>query len=206
MLSKSSVVQEIHRMHFWESGDVGACANKGTAFAASVSLQKTTCCLRLPGFRTVRPAKKCSDYNEIKWNCSKVIVPLSFFGVSVHPRSCCISSCREKKFVTAFPGPTQSHSSFHFPPLATCLNRLISAILKAISRLGAWWLLRTEQRRKTALKLSNVSVERINAGPNRRMSSIMCKRIWHFAFDTILFASTIARQSRNTSIALLSST
>lgn len=131
--------------------------------------------------------------------------PIFFLGGSDHPISCCSPSCREKNIVTSFPGPTHSPSSYHFPPLEMCLNRSISAILKAMSLLGAWWLLRTEHRRNTALKLSNVSVESVIAGPNRRISSIICVRIWHFAFEIIFWASTIARRSRNTSIEYWSS-
>lgn len=76
-------------------------------------------------------------------------------------------------------------------------------MLMAMSLLGAWRLLSVEQRRNTPLNFSNISVESVIAGPNRRMSSTMCLNIWHFDFCSIFAGSTIASASKKLSIEIL---
>jgi len=77
-----------------------------------------------------------------------------------------------------------------------CFRLSIDANLLAMSRLGAWWLLRTEHRRKIALKHSKISVEYRMAGPKRGMSSTRFGKIWSFILLMIFNRSINPKASK----------
>lgn len=123
-------------------------------------------------------------------------VPIDGTQGGTHPRCRWMKGSSCKMFLTL--GPARTHSSFNFqyPPLKICFKLSIDANLLAISRLGARWLLKTEHKRKIALKHSKTSVEYRIAGPKRRMSSMRFGRIWSFILSMIFAGSMRANASR----------
>jgi len=78
-------------------------------------------------------------------------IPITGFLCGTQPRWHWMNGSLCRTCLTFKPAQTHSLSSFQYPPLSMCFNRSMDANLLAISRLGAWWLLSTEQRRKIAL-------------------------------------------------------
>lgn len=99
--------------------------------------------------RPLCPARYLS-YDFLKLCICVSLLDTALFGLA-QPRYLCRVSLTWKKLITPGPGPTHPPSCFHFPPLAMCLNRSMSEICIAMSRLGDWWLLWIEQALKTAL-------------------------------------------------------
>lgn len=86
-----------------------------------------------------------------------------------------------------------------------CFTESTYAIRWQLSRLGACRLLCIQVSRKTELKDSYRSVEKMIAGPNRSMNSGRWTKKWNLGFEMRMLGAHLAARWRKLSIAVRSS-
>jgi len=124
-----------------------------------------------------------------------------------YPSKFCKKECLERKSMTKGPALLKLPflSEHQYPPDNIWRRLSCSANCIAMSRLGARWFDKTEQKRNTALKASYVSVATPNRGPKRIISSCRWVRRWYLIFCTTLLGSISAAISRTLAAAMLMS-